>query len=400
MWINRNIEKLIREYIQQFSVLILTGARQTGKTSLFQHLFPDFDYVSLDDPFEADRAEYAPREFLDSYTKPLIIDEVQYAPSIFRYIKLVVDQENRSSKSLTPQACQYLLTGSQSFDLMKNVSESLAGRAGILSLPTLSASEVQQASTDFELTDFVLRGGYPVLYSQENLTPRNWFPSYISTYLERDVRNTVNVQNLRDFSRFIRALAIRTSQVLSYADIARDVGVAPNTIKSWISIVQASNLIYLLEPYYRNIGQRLVKSPKIYFTDTGLLLHLLGINRWEVLIQSPLAGAVWETYCFSQIHKAFLNHGIINPSFWYWRTQDGHEVDFVIEKGTSLIAMESKLKERPSQKDTRGFHHLHQYYGEGALLERVILCNTKGRTKWSDDVLIDNGLNIADLILD
>ena len=271
MWIDRNIEKLIAKYIQSFPVLVLTGSRQTGKTSLFQHLFPQFDYVSLDDPFEADRAENAPQAFLDSYSTPLIIDEVQYAPSIFRYIKLVVDQQRRDSFLPGESQCRYLLTGSQNFDLMKNVSESLAGRAGILSLPTLSAGEVNSVKEHFDLSDFVIRGGYPVLHSQVNLTPQNWFPSYISTYLERDVRNSINVQNLRDFNRFIRALSIRTSQILSLSDIARDVGIAPNTVKSWLSILQASNLIYLLEPYYRNIGKRLVKSPKIYFTDTGYL---------------------------------------------------------------------------------------------------------------------------------
>ncbi|MEM7539145.1 MAG: DUF4143 domain-containing protein, partial [Chloroflexota bacterium] len=247
--------------------------------------------------------------------------------------------------------------------------------------------------------EFIIHGGYPFLYTQSNLSPRTWFPSYVSTYLERDVRNTINVQNLRNFNRFIRALAIRSSQILVIADIARDVGVAPNTIKSWVSILQASNLIYLLEPYHRNIGKRLVKSPKIYFTDTGLLLYLLGIDSWARLIQSPLAGGVWETYCFTQIHKTFLNHGINSPSLWYWRTHDGNEVDFVIERGTDLIALEAKLKERPSSNDLRGFHHLQRYYGESAILERVILCQTKGFLRLADGVIIDNGLQVADIIL-
>ena len=395
MWIPRDIENLIAEYIKHFPVLILTGSRQAGKTSLYHHLFPDFNYVSLDDPFEADRAEQAPREFLNGYTTPLIIDEVQYAPSIFRYIKLSVDERKRAGE----QGCHYLLTGSQHFDLMKNVSESLAGRAGIMSLPTLSANEVQAAMSDFELTEFVIQGGYPVLYSQTTLTPRSWFPSYISTYLERDVRNAINVQNLRDFSRFIRALAIRSSQILSFSDIARDVGVASNTIKSWISIMQASNLIYLLEPYYLNIGKRLVKSPKIYFTDTGLLLHLLGIDSWARLIRSPLAGAVWENFCFTQIHKTFLNHGNSNPPLWYWRTHDGNEVDFVIEKGATLIALEAKLKERPTPNDLKGFRHLQTYYGDEVIMEKIILCNTKGRTSLPNGAIVDNGLTIAELIL-
>lgn len=402
MWIARNIEKTITDYTHQFPVLILTGARQTGKTTLFQQLFPAFNYVSLDDPFEAERAEQSPQTFLASHPAPLIIDEVQYAPSIFRYIKLAVDQQQRvrlQQATATAPICQYLLTGSQSFDLMQNVSESLAGRAGILTLLTLTGAEVQRALPAVSLADFVLRGGYPILYSQTNVTPRTWFPSYVATYLERDVRNAINVQSLRDFNRFIRALAIRSSQVLSLSDVARDVGIAPNTVKSWLSVLQASNLVYLLEPYYRNVGKRLVKSPKIYFTDTGLLLHLLGIDSWEGLIKSPLAGAIWETYCFTQIYKTFLNRGLTNPSLWYWRTDDGNEVDFVIERGTSLIALEAKLKERPTSADLRGFAHLQNYYDEQTVLQRVILCMTKGRTQRTDQVIVDNGLYLDDLLL-
>jgi predicted AAA+ superfamily ATPase len=409
MWIPRDIEKTITEYTHQFPVLILTGARQTGKTTLFQQLFPDFNYVSLDDPFEAERAEHSPQTFLASYPTPLIIDEVQYAPSIFRHIKLAVDQQQRArmqqafatatARTENAPICQYLLTGSQGFDLMQNVSESLAGRAGILTLATLAAGEVQRTLPEVAVPDFVLSGGYPILYSQTNVTPRTWFPSYIATYLERDVRNAINVQSLRDFNRFIRALAIRSAQVLSLSDIARDVGVAPNTVKSWLSVLQASNLVYLLEPYYRNIGKRLVKTPKIYFTDTGLLLHLVGIDSWEGLIKSPLAGAVWETYCFTQIYKTFLNHGLTNPSLWYWRTDDGNEVDFVIERGTSLLAFEAKLKERPTNADLRGFEHLQTYYGEESILQKVILCLTKGRTQRADQVIVDNGLYLDDLLI-
>lgn len=404
MWISRNIEKLIAEYTQHFPVLLLTGARQTGKTSLYQHLFPGFSYVSLDDPFEADRAEMTPQAFLSSYQTPLIIDEVQYAPSIFRHIKLVVDQRKRESAQQTgqtdpPLPCQFLLTGSQNFALMQNVAESLAGRVGILSLPTLSAQEVQHALPDFSLPDFVLRGGYPVLVGETNLTPRTWFPSYISTYLERDVRNTIQVQNLRDFSRFLRALAIRSAQILSMSDLARDVGVAPNTIKSWLSIVQASNLIYLLEPYHRNLGKRLVKAPKLYFTDTGLLLHLLGIETWEGVVRSPLAGAIWECYCFCQLYKSYLNYGMANPTLWYWRTQDGSEVDFVVEKGAILIAIDAKFRERPTDGDLKGFQALQRYYGENSVEQRIILCQSKGRTLWADGVVVDNGVNVADLIL-
>lgn len=403
MWISRNIQNLLTEYSQHFPVLLLTGARQTGKTSLYQHLFPDFSYVSLDDPFEADRAENAPQAFLASYPLPLIIDEVQYAPSIFRHLKLMVDQRKQEQlrhpeKVTGAPICQFLLTGSQNFSLMQNVAESLAGRVGILSLQTLSAHEVQRALPAVTLTDFVLRGGYPVLYEQTNLTPRTWFPSYIATYLERDVRNAIQVQNLRDFSRFLRALAIRSAQTLSFSDLARDVGVAPNTIKAWLSVLQASNLVYLLEPYHRNLGKRLVKSPKLYFTDTGLLLHLVGIDSWDSLLRSPLAGAIWETYCFSQLYKTFLHRGIASPALWYWRTQDGSEVDFIVEKGATLIALEAKFKERPTAGDLKGFQALQSYYGEAALLERVILCQSKGRTAWSDGVIVDNGVNLADLL--
>jgi len=339
MWITRAAENLITEIGKQFPVVFVTGARQVGKTSILTHLFPDFAYVTLDDPARASDAENAPRDFLEALTYPIIIDEAQYVPGLFRHIKLAVDKAKQKG--------QFFITGSQSFTLMQNLSESLAGRCAIINLQPLSAHELAGANKLISVEEYISTGGFPALYAEKGVVRQYWYPSYIATYLERDVRNILNVGSLRDFNRFLRAAAIRTAQTLSLSDLSRDVGVSPNTIKSWISVLQASHIIHLLEPYYRSIGKRLVKSPKLYFLDTGLAAHLMGLFSWQEISNSPMAGALWETYAFTQIQRRLLSQGISNPPLFYWRTKDGREVDFVIEKGGRFIAFEAKLTGMP-----------------------------------------------------
>lgn len=386
MWITRDAEDLIRRFGRQFPVVFIAGARQAGKTSILARLFPEYSYVTLDDPAKVSDAENAPSDFLKLLTYPLIIDEAQYAPTLFRYIKLIVDKSKTKG--------EFFITGSQNFSLMQNLTESLAGRCGIVNLQTLSASELAKTNQMPSIEEYISRGGFPALYADREIAPEHWFPSYIATYLERDVRNILNVGSLRDFNRFLRAVAIRTAQTLSLSDLSRDVGVSPNTIKSWISVLQASHMIYLLEPYHRSLGKRLVKSPKLYFLDTGIAAHLMGLYSWQEISNSPLAGALWETYAFNQIYRFLLKQGISNPPLYFWRTKDGQEVDFVIEKGGRFIAVEAKLTGSPSADSLKGFKALQGYYGDDTLIKGMVICKVKDDFFISKKIKASNGITI------
>src|SRR6267142_3830369 len=244
MWIPREVEPRLKRSARTRPVIVLTGARQTGKTSTFRRLFPGHAFVSLDLPTEAEQAEKEPARFLQRNPPPVIIDEVQYAPGLFRHLKAAVDAHRTRNG-------QFLLTGSQKFTLMSSVSESLAGRADIVELETLSLAEIQAALPKTTVETAVLRGGFPELYANPEIDLAAFYNSYLATYLERDVRSLANVGSLRDFERFLRACALRAGQILSYAELARDVGISPNTAKSWISVPEASQQVFLLEPYHR-----------------------------------------------------------------------------------------------------------------------------------------------------
>jgi hypothetical protein len=386
MWITRNAEPVIRQFAGQFPVVFVTGARQVGKTSILTHLFPEYSYVTLDDPAKASEAENSPSEFLRSLPYPVIIDEAQYAPGLFRHIKLIVDQSKKKG--------QFFITGSQSFSLMQNLSESLAGRCGIVSLQPLSARELFDARRMPAPEDYISAGGFPALYAGTAGESRFWYPSYVATYLERDVRNILHVGNLRDFNRFLRAAAIRTSQTLSLSDLSRDVGVAPNTIKAWLSVLEASHIISLLEPYHRSMGKRLVKAPKLYFLDTGLASHLMGLSSWKEIEKSHLAGALWETYAFNQIYRALLSRGSTNPPLYYWRTKDGQEMDFLIDKGGRFIAIEAKLTGAPGPDALKGFQALKEYYGDDAVIKGLVVCRVKDDFSMAKNARAVNGIKI------
>ena len=255
MWIERSYKRALLRMSKQFPAVLLSGPRQVGKTSLLKHLFPSYQFFSFDHPAVARQAEENPDVFFDSIKGPCILDEVQYVPSLFRHLKFRIDQHKKPGS--------FFLTGSQNFSLMQGVSESLAGRCGILQMHSLSFDELTHSDAQQKLELYIVQGGFPQLYDGTIQEKNDWYASYIATYLERDVRNIRQVGDLRDFERMLRAVAARTGQILSYADLARDVGIAPNTAKQWISVLQASGQIFLLEPYYRSLGKRLTKSPKI-----------------------------------------------------------------------------------------------------------------------------------------
>ncbi len=344
MWIERDISGLIKKYHAKRPALLLTGARQTGKSSLLNHLFPDLPYVSLDIPLNARQASDGGDFFLDAHEAPLIIDEIQYAPELFRQIKRRIDQQ----RQLTGQ---YLITGSQKFSLMKGVSESLAGRIAILNLHSLSIKELARhynvSPNAHQILEWMVKGGYPEIY-EHNLDHSQYFGDYIVTYIERDVRQLINIRHIREFDLFMRLLALRSGQIFSMSRIATEVGVSTHTIKSWIGVLEASNIIYLLKPYYRNFGKRLIKSPKLYFLDTGLLCYLANIQSTEALINNPLLGSFFETFALGQLIRNLHSEGKADEVY-YFRDKDGREVDFLIPTGNLLNLYECKWHDESGQ---------------------------------------------------
>ena len=359
----------IRSALSQFPVVVLTGARQTGKTTLSRWLLPHASYVSLDNPADAEEARLTPAAFLASRPEPLILDEVQYEPGIFTYLKLSVDGNRRPGR--------FLLTGSQSFHLMAGATESLAGRAAVFTLPPLSASEVLTSGSRESTDAFLWRSGFPELWRRPDIDRDVWLGSYVATYLERDVRQVLNVGDLRDFDRLLRAAALRAGQLLSLADLARDVGIAPNTARRWLSVLEASQQVFLLEPYHRQRRKRLIKAPKLYFADTGFLCFLLGFRQPADLVNHALWGAVWENFVVSEVRKR-LQAIAHPPALWFWRTAHGDEVDLLVETGPeTFVAIECKAAERVESRATRGIVKLAAEYGPQALRAARVACRTE-----------------------
>ncbi|MDX2110197.1 MAG: ATP-binding protein [Verrucomicrobiota bacterium] len=319
-------------------MVVLTGPRQTGKTSLVRRLFPAHAYVSLDLPSEAAQAESDPIAFLRRHGDLLIVDEVQYAPTLFRHLKRVVDDARSRMGG-------FILTGSQPFHLMQGVSESLAGRSDILHLDGLSYREVKEAGIELSVEDFVFKGGFPELHERGGVEVARFYRSYVATYLERDLRMQLQVGNLRDFERFLRACALRTSQLLNRAELARDVGISPTTAGQWLSTLEQSGIITLLEPWFSNETKSLVKTPKLHFNDSGLCAFLMGMQNLDDLLSSPLAGALWETTVFTEIRKALAANPRWQMAFWRDRIK---EADFLFHRAGRFMLADAKWSENPS----------------------------------------------------
>ena len=375
MWISRQIEPRIERSVRTRPVIVLTGARQTGKTSTLRHLFPQYAFVSLDLPTEAEEAEKAPESFLVRHPPPVLIDEVQYAPGLFRHLKAEIDAHRERNG-------QFLLTGSQKFTLMKNVSESLAGRADIVELETLSLKEIRAALPETEVESAIVRGGFPELYAHTDIDAVPFYNSYLATYLERDVRALANVGSLRDFERFLRACALRSANLLNKADLARDVGIAPSTANQWLSMLEASGQAVLLEPWFNNKTKSLVKSPKLYLADTGLLCALLNIRSVEDLRRSPAVGAVWETFVFAQLRARERDAGH-DGSLFFWRDRT-REVDFLVDTGGNVELFEAKWTELPDARDTAHLENVRNAIGQKLVTGGAVVCRTPNSYPFSN----------------
>ncbi|RMH07258.1 MAG: ATP-binding protein [Nitrospirae bacterium] len=357
-YIERSLEPVLKKAVSEFPAVVLTGPRQSGKTTLLRRLFGKrYRYVSLELPDVRMAAEGDPRAFLEMHPPPVIFDEVQYAPILLPYIKERIDAQRRKRG-------QFLLTGSRNLLLMEKITESLAGRAAMLTLLPLSRREAEgRAHTPLpweskhrapprpplayrELWKEFLRGGYPELAVHPKRDTTLWHASYVQTYLERDVRGLRQIGDLSQFQNFLRALAARSAQLLNVTDVARDLGVAVNTLKAWLAVLEATYQIIILRPYFANISKRLVKTPKVYFMDVGTLCYLAGLKSPEHAASGPLGGAIMETAVLSELVKTLMHRGI-TPHVYFWRTLAGTEVDFVVEMEEKLIPIEVKLSATP-----------------------------------------------------
>lgn len=338
MWIDRLLEPVLAQRARTRPVVVLTGARQTGKTALVRRVFPAHTYVSLDLPSEAEQAELDPTAFLARHPEPLVVDEVQYAPGLLRHLKRRVDERREENG-------RFILTGSQPFPLMTGVAESLAGRVAVLTLDGLSHAEIVRARPRVTIEDVLLRGGFPELHAKLDIDSRGFFQSYVATYLERDLRAQLQVGSLRDFERFMRAAALRTAQLLNRAELSRDVGISPSTAGQWLSVLERSGIVGLLEPWYSNRTKTLTKTPKLHFRDTGLCAFLMGLDSANDLRESPLTGALWETMVYSEIYRLLASEaGTWQLAYWRDRTK---EADFLLHKGGRFLLADAKWAEHP-----------------------------------------------------
>ena len=343
-YIHRNIEPTLKAMLKQFPAVALTGPRQSGKSTLLQKTLPKARYLTLDDPVMLQQTVSDPELVLGTDGKPMVIDEIQYAPSLLPYIKMRIDQ-NRQAKG------RFILTGSQQFALMKNLGESLAGRIGLLELLPFSVEEASRAGAGpGSLAQFehaCLRGMFPEPNVSPGMDVPRWYASYVQTYLERDIRTVYDIGNLREFERFLQLLAARCSQELNLSDLAADVGMSVNTIKKWVSILEACRIILLLPPYHRNLGKRITKAPKVYFLDIGMVCYLTGIRDRHHVVNGPLAGALFENFCIQETLKVMLSQGV-PPRLYFLRTHNGLEVDLLVEGiNGRLCPFEFKLSRTP-----------------------------------------------------
>lgn len=318
---------------RQYPVLTIVGPRQSGKTTLCRQVFGDHSYVSLENLDDRGLAVHDPKAFLNRYTKPLIIDEIQRAPGLLSYIQTRVDASRQNGS--------YVLTGSQQFELMESLSQSLAGRTALIRLLPLTIQELTNHSKkSCTVEDFLYTGFYPRIYDQQ-LDPTEAYSFYLSTYVERDIRSLVNVKDYLLFERFLKVCASRTGQVLNLSSIGNECGLSHNTVRHWLSLLEASFIVYRIPPHFRNFSKRIIKSPKLYFYDTGFVSFLLGIEKKEHLLAHPLKGALFETLVMGELVKHRFNQAKSN-NFFFFRDNSGHEVDCLIDHGAYCVPVEIK----------------------------------------------------------
>lgn len=371
MYITRHLEPVVARIAKRKPVLVLTGARQVGKSTMLKEVYHDINYVTLNRPLVRESAKENPSLFFDANKSPIIVDEIQKAAELFDYIKDIVDEDNKKG--------QFYLTGSQSIKLMQNVSESLAGRAGIIRMLGLSIRELAgskyrnpflptktqmdgmgKSPFKFDYTKLISiihKGFFPELHETES-DLHDWsdyYSSYFQTYIEKDIKDVLNIQDESAFVKFVKAVASLTGEMLNMTTIAEMCGKDVKTVRAWLSVLESSGLVYLLEPYANNFNKRLVKTPKLYFLDTGLACWLLGWNTPEQMVNGAMWGHIFESFVFAEILKSYYNDGIVKPPLYYYRDQDKNEIDLLISEGELLYPVEIKTTSDPTKSMIRAF---------------------------------------------
>lgn len=389
-FIKRHAEKTIERLSSSYPAVLITGARQTGKTTLLKKITDsqNIQYLTFDDPIEEQSAKNDPKSFLEFHPYPFMFDEIQYIPDLFRYLKIQIDQNRQNG--------MYFLTGSQQFKLMETASESLSGRIGIVQLYPLSAREIREdenSESFIPTKDFILArnsslkqrdsnikktwlsiytGGYPEVV-KGNVLPKDFYANYLKTYIERDIKKLTQVADEMQFFQFISVAAARTGQLVNYSDISKDCGISEVTAKKWLSLLVSSGLVYLLQPYSANIEKRVVKTAKLYFMDTGLAAYLTRWSNPDVMQSGAMAGAFFETYVISEIIKSFSNNGE-EPPIYFYRDKDKYEIDLLIEQNNILYPVEIKKTATPSSDDAKNFF-ITKRIKNIKIAQGIIICN-------------------------
>jgi len=353
----RRATTTLRNLAQGYPILALTGPRQAGKTTLARSTFPAKPYVSLEDPDTRAFADEDPRGFLALYPDGAILDEAQRCPSLFSYLQTRVDTAGRMG--------EFVLTGSQQFGLLSNITQTLAGRVGLVQLLPFSLQELQDGGMPVNsLDDLLWRGLYPPIHDR-SLAPPQWFSNYLMTYVERDVRQLIEVQNLSLFQRFLKLCAARCGQLLNMTSLGNDCGVSHKTVAAWLSVLQAGYVVFLLQPHHQNFGKRLVKTPKLYFHDTGLAAHLLGISDPAHMSIHSARGALFENLVISELLKLRYSQGLA-ANLYFWRNNTGEEVDVLVEQGDKLLPIEIKSGQTFNSDFLTGLNKWARYAGDAA----------------------------------
>jgi uncharacterized protein len=345
--IQRNARFKMLEMAKKFPVLVFTGPRQSGKTTLSRLVFPDYRYVSLENPDYLEFATNDPRGFLKEYDQYVIIDEAQNAPQLFSYIQQVVDDSGLTG--------QYVLSGSQNFLLLEKITQSLAGRVYLMELLPLSHDEISTVQHQ-EVFDEIVKGSYPRVYDKD-IQPRDFYPGYVRTYVERDVKTIINVQDLALFRKFLSLLAHHVGQLFNASRISKELGVDSKTVQRWMSILESSYIAFTLSPWHANLSKRIVKTPKLYFYDTGLVAYLLGIKKGSDVQTSSYKGALFENYSILEIMKSHKNKGIYQE-FYFWRDSNGNEIDLLIVEGNRILCCEMKASQTVKSDYLKSLHYL------------------------------------------
>lgn len=381
----RDIQQSLVDQAKQFPVMTILGPRQSGKTTLVKSLYPNKVYVNLEEPDTRSMIEEDPRGFFSMHQDGMVLDEIQRSPQLLSYIQTIVDNH--------PKTEQFILTGSYQLALSEAVSQSLAGRTGILELLPLSLQELKKNHLLLELDELLMSGGYPRIYHQP-MNPTVYFRAYVRTYVERDVRQVLQVQNLDQFQRFMQLCSGRVGSILNFESLANDVGVSNATIRSWLSVLQASYLVYLLPPYYENFGKRVIKSPKLFFTDVGIVSYLLGLETAQFVNRHPIRGHLFENLVILEIMKTHLNQGL-DPKLYYYRDNHQNEVDLIIQHGQELIPVEIKSTQTFSPVLLKNIKYYQDLVGKRASKGFLIYAGDK--EGWIGNIYLMNYNNCSDI---